>query len=88
LWNEIVVEVKTVSDPLVRQKTEKVVRENGLPPVFEASVRWDITGVCMEAEYADVFKPGWFAAQAYWYVNGHFPCGWEGDYPKGKLVIY
>jgi hypothetical protein len=88
MWNEIVVEVKKVIVPLVRQKIDNVVHENALPPAFEATVRWDILGVCMEAEYADVYKPGWFAAQAYWYVNGHFPCGWDGEYPKGMLVIY
>jgi hypothetical protein len=25
---------------------------------------------------------------AYWYMRGHFPCGWIGDYPRGKLVVY
>ncbi|WP_238360606.1 hypothetical protein [Iningainema tapete] len=23
-----------------------------------------------------------------WYRLGHFPCGWEGEYPEGKLIIY
>ena len=22
------------------------------------------------------------------YKNGHFPCGWEGEYPDGSLLIY
>jgi len=52
-------------------------------------VQWEILGVCMEAEYADVYPPGFYASQAYWYVKGHFPCGWEGgEFPKGKLIIY
>jgi hypothetical protein len=24
----------------------------------------------------------------YWYIRGHFPCGWIGGYPAGKLVVY
>ena len=42
----------------------------------------------MEAEFADVYPPGFYASQAYWYVKGHFPCGWQGEFPNGTLIIY
>ncbi len=87
-WNDIVTEVKHYSMPLVLKMIEDVVRKNKLPKVFEDTVQWDIVGVCMEAEYADVYPPGFYASQAYWYVKGHFPCGWKGDFPEGKLIIY
>jgi hypothetical protein len=87
-WNEIVDQLKPVTIPFVRRKIEGVVREHGLPKVFEDTVQWDILGVCMEAEYADVYQPGYYASQAYWYVKGHFPCGWEGKFPTGKIIIY
>jgi hypothetical protein len=64
------------------------VEAHGLPEIFEDTVRWDILHVCMEAEYADVSPPGFFASQAYWYVQVHFPCGWTGSFPDGKLVLY
>ena len=53
-----------------------------------SAVQWDILHVCMEAEYADVYPPGFYASQAYWYVKGHFPCGWQGEFPNGKLIVY
>jgi hypothetical protein len=87
-WNEIVEEVTKTTVPFVRRKIEAVVREHGLPKVFEDLVQWDMMGVCMEAEYADVYPPGYYGSQAYWYVKGHFPCGWQGDFPKGTLIIY
>jgi hypothetical protein len=60
-----------------------------LAELEEASVRWDIIHLCMEAEYADLYPPGFFAAKGYWYVAGHFPCGWHRNFPKeGKLIIY
>jgi hypothetical protein len=65
-----------------------VVAEHDLPKVFLDTVDWDILNLCMEAEYADVYPPGFYASQAYWYLKGHFPCGWQGAFPKGKLVIY
>ena len=87
-WNRIVGEVKPFAEDLVARKAGAVVEAHGLPEIFEDTVRWDILHVCMEAEYADVSPPGFFASQAYWYVQGHFPCGWTGSFPDGKLVLY
>lgn len=89
LWNEIATEIRQVTIPLVEQRTQEIIEEFRLPTTFKATVEWDVAHLCMEAEYADVTPPGFYAAQAYWYVQGHFPCGWEGaQYPEGKLVVY
>jgi hypothetical protein len=87
-WNDIAGELKLETIPFVKRKIEAVVREHRLPQVFENMVQWDILHVCMEAEYADVYQPGFYASQAYWYLKGHFPCGWEGRFPEGNLIIY
>ena len=87
-WNTVVGELKISTIPLVKRKTEKIIQAFNLPNVFLNTVDWDILGVCLEAEYADIFPPGFFASQAYWYVNGRFPCGWSGNFPNGKLVVY
>jgi hypothetical protein len=87
-WNEIVKEVKKLTVPLVLLKTEEVVQANKLPRVFVDTVQWDILHMCMEAEYADVFPPGFYASQAHWYLRGHFPCGWQGDFPQGRLIVF
>jgi hypothetical protein len=87
-WNARVEIVRPLSRSLVQIKTQKVVQENNLPRAFISTVDWDILHVCMEAEYADVQPPGFYASQAYWYVKGHFPCGWRGDFPAGRLVIF
>jgi hypothetical protein len=88
LWNGAVDEVKKNTVPLVDRKSAGVVREHALPEIFKIRVRNDITGACMESEYADVCPPGFFTSIAHWYANGHFPCGWWGAFPQGKLVIY
>lgn len=87
-WNRITEKVKATTVPLVRRKIKPVVDEHGLPKEFEDTVQWDVLGVCMEAEYADVHQPGWYLSQTYWYIKGHFPCGWQGDFPNGTLIIY
>lgn len=87
-WNARVERVKALTVPLVEEKTKDVVQAHSLPRVFVDTVQWDVLHLCMEAEYADVFPPGFFASQAFWYVRGHFPCGWEGAFPEGRLIVY
>jgi hypothetical protein len=90
-WNVITAELKQATIPLVQRKIEVVMRDNDLPKRFEDMVQWDILHLCMEAEYADVTPPDFYAAQAYWYVKGHFPCGWHGpidEFPKGTRIVY
>ena len=87
-WNIVAAEVKQVSVPLVKGKIAEVAQRYSLSKAFEDCVQWDIMHLLMEAEYADVFPPGFFASQAYWYVKGHFPCGWSGQFPQGKLIIF
>lgn len=87
-WNPTIERLKVVTSPFVREKVRRVAEENKLPKVFEDTVQWDILHLCMECEFADIYPVGFYASQAYWYVNGHFPCGWEGEFPKGKLIVY
>ena len=88
-WNERVSAIRPITKALVREKTKDVITDHQLPKVFLNTVDWDILHLCMEAEYADVYPPGFFASQAYWYMKGHFPCGWQGGpFPQGKLKIF
>lgn len=87
-WNDAALEVRSHVLPMVTRKLAPILRGINPPAAFERSVRWDMIHVCMEAEFADVYPPGFFASQAYWYVSGHFPCGWEGEFPEGRLVLY
>lgn len=87
-WNSKIAELKPVVTDLVGNKTSNVVAENDLPSGFVDVVNWDILHLCMEAEFADIYPPGFFASQGYWYAAGHFPCGWKGNFPNGTLMIY
>ena len=87
-WNQKVDELKVVTVPFVRDCIGRVMDKNSFPKIFEDTVHWDILHLCLESEYADIFKPGFYASQAYGYTKGHFPCGWNGNFPNGKLIIY
>lgn len=87
-WNEVARRVIPVARKLVTEKTFSLTESNHLPEEFEQRVRWDIIHLLLEAEYSDIVPPSFFAAQSYWYVIGRFPCGWKGNFPNGKLIIF
>ena len=87
-WNNVASTVKNVAIALVNRKTAQIIKDYSLPNIFQDTVQWDIFHLLMEAEYADIFPPGFFASQGYWYIKGHFPCGWRGGFPNGILVIF
>jgi hypothetical protein len=87
-WNDTVDALKKTLIPFVRGKIDPVVREYKLPKGFEHTVQWDILHACMETEHADVCPTGFYGNLASWYIKGHFPCGWQGVFPQGMLIIY
>lgn len=87
-WNEVVDEIKPVTMDLVRRKIAPFVLEHDLPKDFGDAVDWDILHLCMESEYVDLVPPGFYSGLAYWYANGHFPCGWQNGVPRGRPIIY
>lgn len=88
VWNDLVDNLKPLAVDLVGRKICSVVAEHKLPNAFRHTVEWDILHLLLEAEYSDIVKPTFFAAQAYWYASGRFPCGWKGRFPQGQLIVY
>jgi len=87
-WNDITHEIKRIVIPILDQKCEEVITENALPKSFIDTVHWDVLGFFVEVAYSDIASPGFFHSQWESYMNGHFPCGWEGNYPSGRPIIY
>jgi hypothetical protein len=87
-WNDLSDELRAFVIPHVKEKIAPIVKRYNPPERFEQIVVLMISGLGMEEEYADLVSPGFCKKLADWFIKGHLPCGWKGDYPKGKLVIY
>jgi hypothetical protein len=53
-------------------------------------VNWVIVGATIERCYAivGVVEPMWATRWCQLIVDGYFPCGWEGEFPNGRLIVY
>jgi hypothetical protein len=87
-WDRIREEIKPVVAALVARKTAPVVAKAGLPDIVAKRATWDILCMAMEFEFAEIVPPSFFDGMTAVYLHGHFPCGWEGDWPDGQLVVF
>jgi hypothetical protein len=89
-WNEI---VDAHKDAIVNAMTERVLvpfqAKHKLDIACVHCVQWVILGALMENSYLKSGHAAFFFLELLTiYEAGHFPCGWHGDWPKGKLVVY
>ena len=87
-WNDHVIAVKEVSKPLVEEKMAEAKQKHDLSSAVSDAMRWIVTLTLTEAEYAHVVDSGNHSKLSFWIVNGHFPCGWKGEFPNGNPIIY
>jgi hypothetical protein len=88
-WNNHVLAVRPVAIEIAQERCAAVELDVPDRGRFLESVEWDMIHLLVEAEYADVLEPGFFCRLGWWYVNGHFPCGWRGPFSiEGRLVVY
>jgi hypothetical protein len=88
-WNNIVVESKKYLKADVIPKLSLIREENNLDEGFVNTVTWDILGAMMENAYKGCKnRPIFFLDLLTIYEKGKFPCGWEGNWPEGKLIVY
>jgi hypothetical protein len=89
-WNNITEQFK---DELITPLTKKVwlpyQRAHQLDIKLVHNVQWNILAALMENAYLDCNHQSFFFLELLRvYEAGHMPCGWLGNWPNGKLVIF
>lgn len=87
-WNDCVREGITTINRVILEKISPTI--NNIPKRIEIEriIRWDLLHIFLEAEYSDIVTPQFYASQAFWYINGYFPCGWLSEEPEHRPIIY
>ena len=89
-WNNVVQSAKErIVFPLTSRVWFPLAERLGLGKPLVDCISWDVLGAVMEHEYRDLADcPPFFQELLQVYRTGHFPCGWVGDWPSGKLVVW
>ncbi|MBE5216006.1 hypothetical protein IG611_19970 [Pectobacterium sp. A535-S3-A17] len=86
-WNDLAKEAKSF---LKGELLKKIPHLNGFDNVLLLQcIEWDVVSYLIEDAYKDkIKKPLFFDSLIHIYESGHIPCGWDGVWPNGKLVVY
>jgi len=88
-WNLNVKKAKEILNQDLLPKLIEFRRDKSLEQLFIDCVLWDILAAYMEEIYKDCKdRPTFFLELFKVYEQGNFPCGWEGEWPLGRLIIY
>ena len=86
-WNEVVNDAKReLAQPWKRMRSK--LENEGLPQIVADCVEWDTIHAVACEHYAAWNPPRFFERLLIFYQNGHFPCGWIGTWPEGKLRVF
>lgn len=89
-WNRLIVECKQAIQNRLIYATQDFWTAEKLNPYFGQTTARDVSLAWMEASYLEAkcrVEP-FFLELFQVYEAGHFPCGWEGAFPHGKLLYY
>jgi hypothetical protein len=87
-WNEITREVKTQLDQSAWPTMRQFLADNALPDVIAVYSTWDTLSAVMTDKFKSYSPPTFFLDLLPVFEKGHFPCGWQGEWPEGDLVVF
>jgi hypothetical protein len=88
-WNDIVIAHKQETLARLEPAWALSQQEHRFDDVILQCVRWDVLGALMENSYLPSAHSVFFFLELLWvYESGHFACGWDGEWPTGRLVVF
>jgi len=86
-WNDLVREAKEIIDNEIISFIKNPTSLDD--DILVNNVKWDLVSFLAEDAYKSYLPDEpFFSRLTVIYENGHIPCGWEGQWPSGRLVIY
>lgn len=89
-WNCNMSKAKDIYNSKVKNSVELYQQQYNLNAIFIDCIEWDITHIL----FLDFLQnnlnsnfPVFFTHLRIVYELGHYPCGWEGSYPNGTLIV-
>ena len=89
-WNEITDEAKSkIVTPLAEEVWKPKVSELEFPEAVVSDLRWNVLAAVMEHAYRNETRiEPFFKRLLVVYQSGHLPCGWDGVWPDGRLLVF
>ena len=87
-WNDEVREIKEKYIPMISEKVSIALTNNGMLSNILNDINMNILSIFMLEYYSESYSCDFYNKMLEIYLAGHLPCGWAGEYPNGKFVVY
>jgi hypothetical protein len=87
-WNDLARSAKAFLHQKMEGKISRLITTHVLSDEDADFVRFDLVNLLVMDNYRPYVTSGFFDQLADIYINGHIPCGWNGEHPAGSIIIY
>lgn len=87
-WNVVVEQIKSEYMTEIKSKVERNwANEKSRQGILD-DVQFNIITLFILNFYSEYYKSDFFDKMLAIYLSGHLPCGWSGEYPEGRFLVY
>lgn len=91
-WNYEVEIIKKEYLPQIRERLEKNVKEHNFSEEISKEllneISFNIISIFMADFYSEYYQCAFYENVLKIYLTGQLPCGWDGKYPEGRIMVY
>lgn len=87
-WNEMVVKIKKEYISAISESLEIALDEFKGKDSIMVDIKANLVILFMLNFYSEYYNSDFYDKMLEIYLSGHLPCGWSGNYPEGKFIVY
>ncbi len=87
-WNDGVRMIKEQYISKLSEKVNFILTNSDLSVDILDDIKMNILSIFMLEYYAKYYSSDFYTKMFKIYLAGHLPCGWFGEYPNGKFIVY
>lgn len=72
---------------IVKKIQEGIIMKN-LPESIVDDIKFNLVTILISDALSDYYILEFYRHLYQIYLSGHLPCGWEGEFPNGRLIVF
>ena len=87
-WNQLAKKIKSEVLPQILEKIREGISIKCLPESVIEDIKFNLVTILISDSFSDYYKSDFYNRMFRIYTSGHLPCGWEGEFPSGQIIVY
>lgn len=87
-WNQLVRRVKIEVFPQIVEKIQEGIRLKCLPDSIINDIKFNLVNILVSDAFSNHYRSEFYHQMYQIYISGHLPCGWDGEYPSGRIIVF